>query len=324
MSLVLVLASGPPGLLLAGERASLAFDSPRVVIGRGEGSDLRLPDTTVSLRHASLRVRGTDYVIVDEGSTNGTFVGSTRIAPQSPTLVKHGQRVRLGRVWVEVRIEPELATSQPALAAKALAIELVTLGLQSQGEEARPCVRVAGAAGDGLRLADPGRRYVIGRGHEVDLEVPDESASRRHVDVGLDHGQVTVRDLGSRMGATLGEVELGSAPAVWKPGVPLYIGQAELSLSHAAAQALGEIEVGPDEPMAEGEVVSPPIDPPREEPVVDDEDPPSAPAPIVASPRAPRRVSEGGGWGSTDLAVIALAFGILALSVAGLVLLFRS
>ena len=37
---------------------SITFDAPRVVLGRGEGTDVRLPDPSVSHRHASLRQRG--------------------------------------------------------------------------------------------------------------------------------------------------------------------------------------------------------------------------------------------------------------------------
>ena len=44
---------------------SLTFDGPRVVIGRGQGSDVRLPDPSVSTRHATIRAQGTEYAIVD-------------------------------------------------------------------------------------------------------------------------------------------------------------------------------------------------------------------------------------------------------------------
>ena len=37
---------------------ALTFDAPRVVIGRGEGCEVRLPDPSVSHRHASIRQRG--------------------------------------------------------------------------------------------------------------------------------------------------------------------------------------------------------------------------------------------------------------------------
>jgi len=53
-----VLSGSEPGL----PELTLTLDSPRIVIGRSEGCDLRLPDTSVSHRHASLRQRGGEYV----------------------------------------------------------------------------------------------------------------------------------------------------------------------------------------------------------------------------------------------------------------------
>ncbi|HQK19121.1 MAG TPA: FHA domain-containing protein, partial [Polyangiaceae bacterium] len=67
--------------------SSITFDQPRVVIGRGEACDFRIPDPSVSHRHASIRQRGTELVVVDEGSTNGTFVGTTRLHPHSPATL---------------------------------------------------------------------------------------------------------------------------------------------------------------------------------------------------------------------------------------------
>ena len=79
----------------------LTFDGPRVVIGRSQGCDVRLPDVSVSQRHASLRSKGGHYTIVDEGSANGTFVGGIRLSPRSPRDLRTGDLVRVGRVWLE-------------------------------------------------------------------------------------------------------------------------------------------------------------------------------------------------------------------------------
>ena len=119
-------ASGAPEL-------SLTLDAPRLVIGRGEGCEVRLPDASVSHRHASLRQRGGEYMLFDEGSRNGTFLGPVRLPPQTPRAVRSGERLRVGRVWLEVRIEPAIVKGNPAAAAKALALALVARGLAAQG-----------------------------------------------------------------------------------------------------------------------------------------------------------------------------------------------
>src|SRR5260370_31435733 len=85
---------------------ALSFDAPRIVIGRGDGCDVRLPDPSVSLRHASLRQKGGTYMLYDEGSTNGTFLEKVRLPPQTPRMVASGDLVRMGRVWLELRLEP--------------------------------------------------------------------------------------------------------------------------------------------------------------------------------------------------------------------------
>jgi len=59
----------------------------------------------VSHRHASIRQRGAEYIVLDEGSSNGTFVGPVRLAPQAPRVLRSGDLVRVGRVWLEVSIE---------------------------------------------------------------------------------------------------------------------------------------------------------------------------------------------------------------------------
>src|SRR4051812_30619317 len=120
-------APSPPGTgSPRGEESqpSLTFDGGRVVLGRGSGSDVRLPDPSVSTRHATIRAQGNDYAIVDEGSTNGTWVGGVRLMPQTPRVVKTGDLVRIGRVWLELSIGHKAATPDLGLATRDLAFAL--------------------------------------------------------------------------------------------------------------------------------------------------------------------------------------------------------
>src|ERR1051325_10415743 len=122
--------------------ARIAFDAPRVVIGRGEGCEVRLPDASVSHRHASIRQRGAEYIVLDEGSANGTFVGPVRLSPQAPRVLKDGDLVRIGRVWLEVRIEQVPPTTNAAVATREMALALVAQALAAQGEPAGVRVKV--------------------------------------------------------------------------------------------------------------------------------------------------------------------------------------
>jgi predicted Zn finger-like uncharacterized protein len=56
-----------------------AVRQPRVVLGRGNESDIQLQDSEVSRRHAMLEIHGDEAVVTDLGSTNGTYVEAVRI-----------------------------------------------------------------------------------------------------------------------------------------------------------------------------------------------------------------------------------------------------
>jgi hypothetical protein len=71
-------------------------DKTVLTIGRAADSDLALPDLTVSWRHAELRRRGDDWVLVDLGSTNGTHANGWRVG--DGFTVRPGDCVRFGGV----------------------------------------------------------------------------------------------------------------------------------------------------------------------------------------------------------------------------------
>jgi hypothetical protein len=170
---------------------------------------------------------------------------------------------------------------------------------------------------------------VLGRSKDADLVLDDENASRRHVDIGRRGDHATVQDLGSKGGALLAGEPLGPGEIAWKPGETLVVGDDELALSYPAAEALAELERGPDEPMRPGESVAPPAGARAEPEIAAPEEPADAPPDAVVkalSSRPPRNVAvaEPAGWGATDLATVLLAVGVLVLSVAGLIWLLRS
>ena len=83
----------------AGARAELA-DAP-LLIGRGSDAAIRLDDDYVSTRHARVAASGDEWFVEDLGSTNGTYVGSTRIT--QPTTIGVGTTVRIGKTSLELR-----------------------------------------------------------------------------------------------------------------------------------------------------------------------------------------------------------------------------
>jgi hypothetical protein len=63
----------PPPVVQIGSR-SHDLSKPTIVIGRSKESDIRVSDPNVSRRHAEIRQEGSNYWIVDLGSTNGISV----------------------------------------------------------------------------------------------------------------------------------------------------------------------------------------------------------------------------------------------------------
>ena len=70
---------------------------PRVVLGRGDESDIQLHDSEVSRRHAMLEIHGDEAVVTDLGSTNGTYVEAVRI---QHATIESNQEFSLGTTTV--------------------------------------------------------------------------------------------------------------------------------------------------------------------------------------------------------------------------------
>ena len=61
-------------------------------------TDLGALDYGISRVHALIRKVGKGYQITDLNSTNGTWVDSHRIKPETPTPLQSGDRIRLARL----------------------------------------------------------------------------------------------------------------------------------------------------------------------------------------------------------------------------------
>jgi len=312
-------------VVLSADGARLTFDgTSRIVIGRGAGSDVRLPDASVSVRHASLRAQGSDFTVVDEGSTNGTFVGSVRVAPGTSRIVRSGDRLRLGRIWLELRIDHAIVTRDVAVATRDIALALVARALEAGGGDGVAKVKVVEGPDQGaeLRLVEEGRAYLLGRGAHCDLPLADADVSRDHARVERRGGAFWVRDEGTKNGTWVGEVAVPAEQSLpWKPPQMVRVGRTVLALWEPLSSALATIEGAPDEKFDE----APPVAsvPPREEaPRSEAQEPAKATPPPSVRP-APPPVRRGAGWSVTDAIVMGAALCVLALSLAGLVWLLR-
>lgn len=77
-------------------QATTATPGQEITIGRDRGCDLTVSDTRASRRHVRVAFEGGQWVAVDLGSSNGTYVGGERIPAQTPVPLGSGGSLRLG------------------------------------------------------------------------------------------------------------------------------------------------------------------------------------------------------------------------------------
>jgi pSer/pThr/pTyr-binding forkhead associated (FHA) protein len=311
----------PLTLLIRADESStpqeVTFDAPRIVIGRSQGSDLCLPDPTVSHRHASIRQRGSDYLIMDEGSTNGTFVGPVRLSAGAPRVVVAGDTIRVGKIWLEARFTMNPPTPSGTLATKEIALKLLSQALAIQGEAAAPIVRVGLGPdlGKTLTISEFHRPYVLGRVATADLVLDDIDASRRHLAITRKGDQLWIQDLASKNGSHLADEALpASVDVVWPNEAALIVGGNTLSYIDPVREAWRELEHVPDEPLAMADAPAPPAAPLASGQAAKA----SVSQRLLSTRPSPRSKPNTGGWGMGDFLVALLAIAVLGISGLGL------
>lgn len=75
-----------------GKRVALGPD--KLTCGREAENAVQLDDERVSRRHAEIVWNGSDFVVIDQGSTNGTFINNVAI---ERTKLRHGDQLKIGR-----------------------------------------------------------------------------------------------------------------------------------------------------------------------------------------------------------------------------------
>jgi predicted component of type VI protein secretion system len=102
MAKLVVLSSGMAG-------RSLDLKADKATIGRLEDNALQLAEPSVSSHHCEVTLRGSEVLVKDLESTNGTFINGEKI---SEGVLKPGQILRLGQV--EMRLENGAPAAAPA------------------------------------------------------------------------------------------------------------------------------------------------------------------------------------------------------------------
>jgi S1-C subfamily serine protease len=106
--------------ILSGARAgqSEVFEKSTILVGRKPSNDLRFDlrgDLDVSAEHGQIREQAGQWFVVDNGSTNGTYVNGEQVRDEAP--IKDGDIIAFGRngPTVEVRAKGDATGKTPAV-----------------------------------------------------------------------------------------------------------------------------------------------------------------------------------------------------------------
>jgi len=201
-------------------------------IGRDASSVVRLGDERVSRRHAELRDTDQGWLLVDLGSTSGTFVGGERVAElliRRPTTVRFGGLHSTDEVRFDVTTNAAVASPTPATDVTAergtfpasprpapVATTEAGDGPVVLDRPNRPGGRLApNAAAGATEIVDqslsvqfggqtvtvqPGQSLTLGRDAGVDLRSDNPTISRRHARIRFEGGAWWLEDLDSSRG----------------------------------------------------------------------------------------------------------------------------
>lgn len=168
------------------------------VIGR-EG-DVLIADGKASRRHAQITSENGTLTLEDLGSTNGTKVDGTRLAPGERRTLVGGEKISFGGVEMQVSLPGQasgnatqvFASNKTAAIASAPKKEVAPATLVGEGKEFPLHAGVNG----------------FGRKAENDIQIADPYVSGRHGTIEITEQGVFLTDIGSTNGTMLNDAKL--------------------------------------------------------------------------------------------------------------------
>ncbi len=73
-------------------------------IGRKAGNDVVIANSYVSSSHAQIAVQSGSYILMDTGSTNGTTLNGSKLAPNDPRIIDPGDEIAFGPLTFVFRV----------------------------------------------------------------------------------------------------------------------------------------------------------------------------------------------------------------------------
>jgi pSer/pThr/pTyr-binding forkhead associated (FHA) protein len=88
----------------------------RTTVGRVEDNTFQIADPSVSSHHAEILLRGSELLVKDLNSTNGTFINGEKI---SESVLQPGQILKFGQVELKIDDGTPVSAPSPTAAAPA-------------------------------------------------------------------------------------------------------------------------------------------------------------------------------------------------------------
>jgi len=285
------------------------FEQARIVIGRGKGADVRLPDLSVSEHHATLERSGASHTLRDEGSTNGTRVGEVTLVSARPRQLSPGDVIEIGSFLLGFELGPLRQGVTPPERTASLARRMLRDVVGTAHPAASPPTLTVVAGPDlglSMRLSETQVSLVIGRADDAGLVLQDPDASREHLEITRDADGTLARDLGSKNGLVVN----GKAARErrLKHGDILSVGRNLIMYEDPAEHAIKQLDGQADLTITRTRKAS--LEPRPSEPSK------TEPAAVAAAPQVDL------GRSPMDAMVYAMAAVLLIASLAGLIWLF--
>jgi len=146
-----------------------------ITIGRDNGCDIVINDSEVSKKHLRITLIGTLVEIEDLDSSNSTYIDGKKLDAHKKVMLQKNERLIIASEKNVYAIKgSEVRKASPS-------IELIPK------DSSLPAITIKG-------------RMTLGRSSESNVVIDNSEVSRIHLEVQLDNGKLTIKDLGSANG----------------------------------------------------------------------------------------------------------------------------
>lgn len=204
----------PPSLVDASGREHYLREGANSV---GREGDILLQEAGVSRKHAEVVLQDGRVTVRDLGSTNGTFIGDTRLGEEEADLTP-GQKVRFATTELTLSMPdmPKMGQTQMAEPPK---VDEPPAAFLLLGEQ---------------RIPLHSGENTIGRRPANEIVIEDPYASGMHGNIEVEDGNVYFTDLGSTNGTFLNDAKMMANERVKiGPEDAIVIGQTTLRIENA-------------------------------------------------------------------------------------------